>query len=91
MPIVVIPIVFRGTTKGESEIVVPAGSLRDCLECVGAQAPGFLELCVDGEGLAQRWVKFFINEVQLDKSSDVLSTAIGEDDRLEVLAAVAGG
>jgi sulfur carrier protein ThiS len=91
MPIVVIPVVFRGTTQGQSEISVPVGSLRECLESVGAQAPGFLELCVDGEGLAQKWVKFFVNEVQLDKTPDILSTEIGEDDRLEVLAAVAGG
>jgi hypothetical protein len=32
-----------------------------------------------------------VNEVQLDDSVDALSVEIGEDDRLEVLAAVAGG
>jgi hypothetical protein len=50
-----------------------------------------LELCLDAEGKAQRWLKFFVNEVQLDESLDALAVEIGEDDRLEVLAAVAGG
>jgi len=91
MPIVVIPLAFRGTTQGKGEVLVPAGTIKDCLEAVGAEAPGFLELCLDAEGRAQRWLKFFVNEVQLDESLDALSVAIGEDDRLEVLAAVAGG
>ena len=91
MPIVVIPSAFRGTTQGAAEVEVPAGSIRNCLENVGENAPGFLELCLDKEGNAQRWLKFFLNEVQLDESSDVLSTEVGPDDRLEVLAAVAGG
>ena len=91
MPVVVIPQAFRGTTQGAGEVVVPAVSIRDCLESVGAQAPGFLELCLDEHGQAQRWLKFFVNEVQLDVSPDTLSVEIGEADRLEVLAAVAGG
>ena len=91
MPIVVIPTAFRGTTGGASEVEVPAGNIKACLESVGANAPGFLELCLDADGNAQRWLKFFVNEVQLDEAEDALSVEIGVDDRLEVLAAVAGG
>lgn len=91
MPIVTIPTAFRGTTQGAAQVEVPPGSIRSCLESVGAQAPGFLELCLDGDGKAQRWLKFFVNEIQLEESVDVLGVEIGEDDRLEVLAAVAGG
>jgi hypothetical protein len=91
MPLVTIPTAFRGTTQGMAQIEVPPGSIKSCLESVGAQAPGFLELCLDADGKAQRWLKFFVNEVQLDESVDVLGVEIGKDDRLEVLAAVAGG
>jgi sulfur carrier protein ThiS len=91
MPIVAIPTAFRATTRGAAEIVVPAGTIKSCLESVGTQAPGFLELCLDADGKVQRWLKFFVNEVQLDESADALAVEIGEDDRLEVLAAVAGG
>ncbi|MGK0484557.1 MAG: hypothetical protein ACJAYI_000063 [Myxococcota bacterium] len=91
MPTVTIPTAFRGTTNGAAQVEVPVGSIKACLESVGADAPGFLELCLDAGGNAQRWLKFFVNEVQLDDSVDALSVEIGEDDRLEVLAAVAGG
>lgn len=91
MPFVTIPTAFRGTTQGAAQVEVPAGNIKSCLESVGAQAPGFLELCLDADGKAQRWLKFFVNEVQLDESTDALAVEIGEDDRLEVLAAVAGG
>lgn len=91
MPIVVIPTAFRGTTKNAAEVTVPAGNIRSCLENVGANAPGFLDLCLDADGNPQRWLKFFINEVQVAESEDALALEIGETDRLEVLAAVAGG
>lgn len=91
MPIVTIPTAFRGTTHGASHVEVPPGTIKSCLESVGAGAPGFLELCLDADGNAQRWLKFFVNEVQIADSVDALQVEVGEDDRLEVLAAVAGG
>ncbi|MCP5043784.1 MAG: MoaD/ThiS family protein [bacterium] len=91
MPIVGIPNAFRATTNGAAEVEVPAGSIRSCLESLGEQAPGFLDLCLDSDGNAQRWLKFFLNEVQLADGPDVLDTEVGQGDRLELLAAVAGG
>ena len=91
MPIVTIPTAFRGTTKGVADIEVPVGSIKSCLESIAAEAPGFQELVFDAEGRAQPWLTFFVNEVQLDESLDALGVEIGEGDRLEVLAAVAGG
>ncbi len=66
MPIVVIPNAFRGTTNGAAEVEVSAGTVRGCLESVSEQAPGFRELCFDEAGNTQRWLKFFLNEMQLD-------------------------
>jgi len=91
MPIVVIPNAFRGTTQGAAEVEVPAGTIRECLASVSAQAPGFDELVLDKAGNPQRWMKFFLNEVQLDAGAAILDTKVGEADRLELLAAVAGG
>ena len=90
MPKVMIPTPFRGTTQGQAEIEVPSGTVLECLQSVNERCPGFLELCVDADGVAQRWNKFFLNEVQIE-SEGVLTTRVGESDRLEVLAAVAGG
>ena len=85
-----IPTPFRGTTQGEDELEVPSGTVLECLQSVGERCPGFLELCIDASGVAQRWNKFFLNEVQIE-SDDLLTTRVEEGDRLEVLAAVAGG
>jgi molybdopterin synthase sulfur carrier subunit len=90
MPTVLIPTPFRGTTRGEAEIEVPIGTVLECLQSVEEHCPGFLQLCVDSDGVAQRWNKFFLNEVQIE-SSAALTTRVGESDRLGVLAAVAGG
>jgi molybdopterin synthase sulfur carrier subunit len=90
MATVLIPTPFRGTTQGKAEIEVPSGTVLECLESVEQSCPGFLPLCVDASGVAQRWNKFFLNEVQIE-SDDVLGARVGEGDRLEVLAAVAGG
>ncbi len=91
MPIVVIPNAFRGTTNGAAEVEVSAGTIRGCLESVSEQAPGFRELCFDEAGNTQRWLKFFLNEVLLDAGPASLDAEVGENDRVEVLAAVAGG
>jgi molybdopterin converting factor small subunit len=90
MPIVMIPTPFRGTTQGAAKIEVPSGTVLECLQSVGERCPGFFELCVGADGAAQRWNKFFLNEVQIE-TDEVLTTRVEEGDRLEVLAAVAGG
>jgi molybdopterin converting factor small subunit len=90
MPMVMIPTPFRGTTNGVAEIEVPSGSVLECLQSVGDRCPGFFELCVDANGVAQRWNKFFLNGEQIE-TDQALTTRVEEADRLEVLAAVAGG
>lgn len=89
MPIVLIPTAYRGPTAGVSEVDVKADTVRGCLEAVDRCHPGFGQLVFDQAGALHRFVKLFINEVQLD--GDGLDQTIGADDRLEVLAAIAGG
>lgn len=89
MPTVLIPTAYRGPTAGVSEVEVLSGSARACLEAVEAQYPGFGDLVFDRTGALHRFVKLFLNEVQLE--SDALDRVVDEGDRLEVLAAIAGG
>lgn len=89
MPIVLIPTAYRGPTKGVAEVEVDAGSTRTCLESVEAQYPGFGDLVFDKEGGLHRFVKLFINGDQLEDAP--LDQSVGDADRLEVLAAIAGG
>ncbi len=89
MPVVIVPEAYRGPTRGLSRIEVDADNVRGALERVERDHPGFFELVVDKAGRQHRFVKLFVNEKQL--GNDSLETPLRADDRLEVLAAIAGG
>jgi len=89
MPTVLIPTAYRGPTRGIAEVEVASGSVRECLEAVERQHPGFGPLVVDQRGALHRFVKLFLNGVQLE--ADALDAPVSAADRLEVLAAIAGG
>lgn len=89
MPVVIVPEAYRGPTKGVGRIDVDASTVRAALEAVERDHAGFLDLILDGGGRQHRFVKLFVNEEQLD--ADALDTPLADTDRLEVLAAIAGG
>jgi sulfur carrier protein ThiS len=89
MPLVLVPEAYRGPTQGVAAIEVDAETVKDCLTAADQQHPGFLALILDDAGKQHRFVKLFVNEEQL--AADALDTAIDAGDRLEVLAAIAGG
>ena len=89
MPVVVIPTAYRGPTQGLAEVPVQATRVGDALVEVDALHPGFRELIFDASGDLHRFVKLFVNDEPLDPGS--LDAAVEETDRIEVLAAIAGG
>jgi hypothetical protein len=89
MPFVIVPEAYRGPTKGVGEIFVDGQTVRQCLESVEEDHRGFLALVLDGGGALHKFVKLFRNEEQL--GTDALEIRLDETDRLEVLAAIAGG
>ncbi len=48
-----------------------------------------MEQVLDADGNAHRFVKLFVNEEQIDNTA--VDMAVGPEDRVEVLAAIAGG
>jgi len=90
MPVVLIPAAYRGPTQGKAEVEVPSGTILACIEKVESLYPGFMPLVIDANGCVQRFVKLFINEEPV-ASEGFQMIVVGETDRLEVLAAVAGG
>lgn len=89
MPVVIVPAPYRGPTRGRAEIAVDGSTVLECLQAVEHAHAGFLELVIDGERGVHRYVKLFVNEEQID--SKLLEMPLEEGDRLEVLAAIAGG
>jgi len=89
VPIVLVPTAYRGPTRGESEIPVDGTSVMSCLEAVEQKYPGFLAQVIDEAGVVHRFVKLFVNGELLGPEG--LGTSVDADDRIEVLAAIAGG
>jgi hypothetical protein len=89
MATLLIPPPYRGPTGGLDRVEVPAGSVRACIDAAEALHPGLRAQILDDDGRVHRFVRLFRNGEQIH--GDVLSARVGEGDRLEVLAAIAGG
>jgi molybdopterin synthase sulfur carrier subunit len=89
VPQVEVPPRYRLPTKGQDRIEVEAGTVRECIEAVEARYPGFQELVVDARGELRRFVRLLLNGDELPR--DALDTPVGDDDRVRILAALAGG
>lgn len=89
MPHVVVPPPYRGPTQGESRIEVEGGSVRECIEAVGRKFPGFVEQVMDADGNVHRFVNLFVNGDEIDR--EAIDVPVGPEDRVEILAAIAGG
>ncbi len=89
MPEVHIPPRYRGPTNGERLVEVAGGTVRACIEAVDARYPGFGELVFDADGEVRLFATLFVNGDALDR--DAGDTEVAENDRIEILAAVAGG
>ena len=89
MPKVEVPPRYRGPTGGVGVIEVDAGTVRSCIEAVEAEHPGFRELILDREGKLRRYVRLFVNGEALDR--DAIDAPVAEADRVQFLAAAAGG
>jgi len=89
VPQVHVPRRYRVPTKGEGEIEVSGGTVRECIEAVEARYPGFQELILDSKGRLRHFSKLFLNGELLDR--DALDTPVARNDIVAVLAQAAGG
>ena len=89
MPEVHIPPRYRGPTKGERLVQVAGGTVRECIDAVEAQCPGFFELVFDAQGNLNRFARIFVNgDEVMENASD---TAVADGDCIQILTAAAGG
>ena len=89
MPIVVIPPPYRGPTQGLGEIEVSGDTVLGCLEAVEARCRGFLAQVLDEAGKPHKFVRIFVNTELVE--SLPREAPVQDGDRIEVLAAIAGG
>ncbi len=89
MPCVVVPPPYRGPTGGQEEIEVEGATVRACLDAVGERFPGFAEQVFDADGRVHKFVNLFVNGDEIERSE--LEKPVASHDRVEILAAIAGG
>ncbi len=89
MPVIQIPPPYRGPTQGMTEVDVEGATLRECLEAVEKQYPGFGPLVIDPAGNVRKFATWFRNGDKL--MGDVLATPLDPNDSIEIISSVAGG
>jgi len=89
MPQVIVPPPYRGPTGGEERIEVEAATVAEALEAVDRRFPGFSTQVFDSAGRVHRFVNLFVNGEEVERGA--LDHPLTPADRLEILAAIAGG
>lgn len=89
MPQVIVPPPYRGPTGGRQAIEVDGSTVGECLRAVGSRFPGFAEQIFDADGRVHRFVNLFVNGDEIERGG--LDRAVAGGDRVEILAAIAGG
>jgi len=89
MPQIKVPSRYQVPTRGEGQIQVDGGTVKECIEAAEARYPGFQELILDRKGELRRFVRLSLNGGLL--ASDALDTPVSADDSITVTAVVAGG
>ena len=92
MPKVLIPTVFQGPTRGESDFDVEGDSIVACIDAIEAQYPGIKDFVIDpASGGVHKFVKVTLNGELIDRDPETLAKPLSATDEIEVIAAIAGG
>jgi molybdopterin synthase sulfur carrier subunit len=85
-----IPTPLRAVSGGQSEVKIPAGTLRQCLEELEARFPGFKARICEDSGNVRRFVNIFINGEDI-RFLDGLDTPLKPGDEVTIIPSMAGG
>jgi molybdopterin converting factor small subunit len=90
MSTVKIPPVLRPSTGGEKEVAVEGGNVGDVLRALAEQHPATQSQLFSESGELNRYVNVYLNDEDV-RVLNGLETAVGPDDTLVILPAMAGG
>ena len=85
-----IPTPLRKLTKEQAEVDVAGGTIREVVDDLERQFPGFKERMCDENGEIRRFVNVYIGEEDIRFLSG-LDTAIPDGELVSIIPAVAGG
>ena len=90
MSTIKIPPVLRSSTGGEKEVAAEGGSVGEVLNELASQHPETKPQLFGDDGSLNRYVNVYLNDEDV-RVLDGLDTAVGPDDTLVILPAMAGG
>jgi molybdopterin converting factor small subunit len=90
MATVRIPPVLRPAVGGEKELTADGASVGEILRSVAESHPDTASQLFSGDGDLNRYVNVYLNDEDV-RVLDGLDTAVGEQDMLVILPAMAGG
>jgi molybdopterin converting factor small subunit len=90
MATVRIPPVLRPAVGGEKELTADGASVGEILRSVAESHPDTASQLFSGDGELNRYVNVYLNDEDV-RVLDGLDTAVGEQDMLVILPAMAGG
>lgn len=85
-----IPTPLRKLTAEQAEVDAAGGTIREIVDDLEKQFPGFKERMCDDDGELRRFVNVYVGEEDI-RFLDGLDTVIPEDELVSIIPAVAGG
>jgi sulfur-carrier protein len=90
MATVFIPTPLRRLTGGQSRVTENAVTVGELIQKLEGQYPGIQEKLLDGDGNLKRFINIFRNDDEI-RTLEGLETSIGENDKISIVPAMAGG
>lgn len=81
---------LRPTVGGERTVAAEGGTLRDLIQNVDRQHPGFAGQLLDSSGEQRSFVNIYVNDEDV-RYLQGLDTPVEQGDVISILPAVAGG
>lgn len=81
---------MRPLAGGESRLTIPGATVREVLDALAADHPGFRDRLFDDPGVLRRFVNVYVDDVDI-RHADGLDTPVSEGQTVSILPAVAGG
>ena len=85
-----IPTPLRKLTQNQAEVDAAGGTIREMVDDLEKQFPGFKERMCDEHGELRRFVNVYVGEEDI-RFLEGLDTKIPEGEQVSIIPAVAGG
>ena len=88
MPVVILPIAMRRFSVGRSRVRVESGPLREVFAALNARCPGIRTQIFDDNGTIRRYLKVFVNGLDI-RSLKGHATQVRGNDEIHIVPSLA--